>query len=98
MSSSYVQLIADVRSANPAAIRALLGELVDGTISETPTGLHVEGRMVGTEPREVNRQLLSALRSTERRTTLRAEWTFCGVIHRFFDCVPKGTRAVSSDS
>ncbi|MGO8871128.1 MAG: hypothetical protein ACLQPH_06945 [Acidimicrobiales bacterium] len=50
------------------------------------------GRCEGSDPRALNRELLSALRRVERRTRLRAEWTANGVIHRFFDYVPKGSR------
>jgi len=51
--------------------------------------------MDGTDARDVNRRLLSALRQAEKKTRLRAEWTSDGHIHRFFDYVPKSTRPVA---
>jgi hypothetical protein len=48
--------------------------------------------MEGTDARDVNRRLLSALRRAERRTRLRAEWTAGGTTYRFFDYVPKAER------
>jgi hypothetical protein len=75
----------------------LLEQLVGGIVTETPDGFHVDVWMEGEDVREVNRQLLSALRRVERRTRLRAEWTANGVTHRFFDYVTKGTRRVSPD-
>jgi len=54
-----------------------------------PEGLHVEGAIEGTDARDVNRRLLSALRRVEKRTRLRAEWTAGGTTYRFFDYVPK---------
>jgi hypothetical protein len=58
-------------------------------------GFHVDTWMEAEDIREVNRQLLSALRRVERRTRLRAEWTAGGVTYRFFDYVLKGTRRTS---
>jgi hypothetical protein len=43
--------------------------------------------MVGVEARELNRQLLSAMRRVEKRTRLRATWTFDGVTEKYFDYV-----------
>ncbi|MGO9584198.1 MAG: hypothetical protein ACLP36_15485 [Acidimicrobiales bacterium] len=85
-------LIADVSSDTPGAIGSLLEELIDGTVTATPDGFHVDGFMRGSDARELNRFLLSALRRVERRTRLRAEWTANGETNRFFDYVPKGTR------
>jgi hypothetical protein len=85
-------LVADVSSENLGAIGPLLRELVGGTVTETVDGLHVDGQMRGSDARELNRFLLSAMRRVERRTRLRAEWTGSGETHRFFDYVPKGTR------
>jgi len=49
--------------------------------------------MEGTDARDVNRRLLSALRRVEKRTRLRAERAAGGgTIYRFFDCVPKSER------
>jgi hypothetical protein len=89
-------LVGDVSSDDMAAVRPVLARVVGrAAVTETPDGLHVEGVMDGTDAREVNRRLLSALRRAEKRTRLRAEWTGGSHIHRFFDYVPKSTRAAS---
>jgi len=85
-------LVADVSSNSPDAIETLLKGLVDGTVTSTLDGFHVDGWMRGSDARELNRFFLSALRRVERRTRLRAEWTANGETQRFFDYVPKGTR------
>ena len=85
-------LVADISSQTPEAIESLLIDLVDGSVTPTKDGFHVEGWMRGPDARELNRFLLSALRRVERRTRLRAEWTGEGETQRFFDYVPKGTR------
>jgi hypothetical protein len=87
-----VRLVAEVSSDRLEAVRPVLEQLIQGTVSATPSGLHVEGWMLGAEPRELNRQLLSALRRVERKTRLRAEWDSGGVTHRFFDYVLKSSR------
>src|ERR1019366_2908326 len=97
MSTLGFHLVGNVSSDSPGAIESLLRQLVDGTVSKTPDGFDVDGWFEGTDPRELNRDLLSALRRVERRTRLRAEWTADGVTHRFFDYVPKGTRPASPD-
>jgi len=97
VSQKRTRLVADVSSDRLSAIRPVLQQLVQGTITDTPTGLHVEGWMEGNEPREMNRQLLSALRRVERRTRLRSEWTAGGVVSRFFDYVPKGASRATQD-
>ena len=86
------RLDGEVSSENLIAIRPLLTELTGGQVTTTPKGLHVEGAMEGTDARDVNRRLLSALRRIERRTRLRAEWTGGGITYRFFDYVPKSER------
>jgi hypothetical protein len=92
------RLTGEVSSDDPAAVRPVLAQMLGPAgVAETPGGLHVEGVLDGADAREVNRRLLSALRRAEKRTRLRAEWTGGGLICRFFDYVPKGTRAVSPD-
>lgn len=86
-------VIADVSSYNLAAVRPVLYQVVDSAaVIETGDGLRVQGFMDGDEARDVNRQLLSALRRAEKKTRLRAEWTADGYVHRFFDYVPKSMR------
>jgi hypothetical protein len=90
---TWFNVIADVSSDNLAAVRPVLLHIIDGAaITDTADGLHVRGIMDGTDARDVNRRLLSALRQAEKKTRLRAEWTAGGQIHRFFDYVPKSTR------
>lgn len=89
-------LVAEVSSDSPAAIRSVLGQFVGDAVTATPEGFHVDGWVEGADARELNRELLSALRRVERRTRLRAEWTAGGVTRRFFDYVPKGTRPAGS--
>ncbi len=69
------RLNGDVSSENLAAIGPLLAQLLDGQVTPTQDGLHIDGVMEGDDARDVNRRLLSALRRVERRTRLRAEWT-----------------------
>jgi hypothetical protein len=95
--NSAFHLIAEVSSDSPDAIGPVLEQLVGGTVAKTPEGFHVDSWMEGTDSRELNRELLSALRRVERRTRLRAEWTANGVTDRFFDYVQKGTRLASPD-
>jgi hypothetical protein len=88
-------LAGDVSSDDLAAIRPVLTEIFGPeAVHETQDGLHVDGVMDGTDARDVNRRLLSALRRAEKRTRLRAEWTGGGHIVRFFDYVPKSTRDI----
>ena len=98
MSEQSFGLVADVSSDDPVAIEPLLRQLVGGKITTTVDGFHIEASMTGTSARDLNRGLLSALRRSERRTRLRAEWTSAGVTHRFFDYVPKGTRPETDSS
>jgi hypothetical protein len=94
VSSHSFDLVADVSSADSAAIEPLLRGLVNGEISPTADGFHVEAMLYGESAQDLNRLLLSALRRVERRTRLRAEWTADGVTERFFDYVPKGRRSM----
>jgi hypothetical protein len=86
------RLNGEVSSENLSAIRPLLTQVTGGHVTATAAGLRVEGAMEGTDARDVNRRLLSALRRIEKRTRLRAEWTAGGTTYRFFDYVPKSER------
>jgi hypothetical protein len=86
------RLNGEVSSENLSAVQPLLAQLTGGQVTPTPDGLHVKGAMEGTDARDVNRRLLSALRRVEKRTRLRAEWTAGGTTYRFFDYVPKSER------
>jgi hypothetical protein len=86
------RLNGEVSSENLGAIRPLLVQLLDGQVTPSPDGLHLDAVMDGEDARDVNRRLLSALRRVERRTRLRAEWTADGVTYRFFDYALKSER------
>jgi hypothetical protein len=86
------RLNGEVSSDNLSVIQPLLVQFTGGQVTSTPGGLHVEGAMEGTDARDVNRRLLSALRRVEKRTRLRAEWTADGTTYRFFDYVAKSER------
>ncbi len=88
-------LVADVSTASPQSVGALLDRLFPAGVTATAAGFRIVARVDGDTARDLNRDLLSALRREERRTRLRAEWTSAGVTERFFDYVPKGTRAAS---
>ena len=87
-----LRLNGEVSSENLSAIEPLLTQITGGQVTATVAGLHVEGAMEGTDARDVNRRLLSALRRIEKRTRLRAEWTAGGTTYRFFDYVLKSER------
>ena len=97
MMSRPFHLTAEVSSDSLTAIRPVLKQIVGGTITDAPNGFHVDAWIEGTDPRELNRDILSALRRVERRTRLRSEWTADGVTHRFFDYVLKSTRPALPD-
>jgi hypothetical protein len=86
------RLNGNVSSENLSAVGPVLAQLVDGQVTSTPDGWHLDGLMEGDDARDVNRRLLSALRRVERRTRLRAEWTADGVTYRFFDYSLKSER------
>jgi hypothetical protein len=88
-------VMADVSSDSLAAVRPVLFQVIDSAaVIDTADGLRLQGFMDGTDARDVNRRLLSALRRVEKKTRLRADWTADGYVHRFFDYVPKSTRPV----
>jgi hypothetical protein len=66
VAEDQVLVVAEVSSEALPAVERALGELVEGVISWNPRGLHVEARMVDGNPRDLNRQVLSALRRVER--------------------------------
>ncbi len=87
-------LVARVSTEHPAAVRRVLKELLPaGRIVRSDDGFRIEATVRGHSARDLNRNLLSALRRIERRTRLRAEWTAGRTTERFFDYVPKGSRA-----
>ena len=86
-------LVANINTEDPAKIEKALSELVGvNAILRTEDGFKVKTTMEGVSAREMNRSFLSALRSVEKKTTLRSEWTCDHTTERFFDYVPKGIR------
>jgi hypothetical protein len=74
-------------------VKRALDELVPkGSITRAEEGFLIEAELRGASARELNRNLLSALRQVERKTRVGAEWTSRGTTERFFDYVSKGTR------
>jgi hypothetical protein len=86
-------LVAAISTTNSTAVKRVLDELAPkGSITTAGRGFIVKAEFRGTSARELNRTLLSALRRVERKTRLRAEWTYGSTTERFFDYVPKGTK------
>jgi hypothetical protein len=80
------------RSDARTILHALEQMSAKGSVTKEGDEFVVEAEMEGASARELNRTLLSALRKVEKRTTLRAEWTFeDGTSERFFDYVLKKT-------
>ena len=99
MQAKNFKLEARVSTDSPALVKPVLEKLITkGTVKpgSTPGEFLVEAEMTGMSARDLNRSLLSALRTTEKRTRLRAEWTSAGVTEKFFDYVPKGVSSLSS--
>ena len=76
----------------PEIKEALDALITDGSCEPTADGFAVTATMTGDSARDLNRAFLSALRKVEKKTRLRAEWTYGSTTERFFDYVPKGTR------
>lgn len=96
MSIHGFALVADVSSADPAAIEPLRHALVGGEFTVTADGFRVAATLSGESAQDLNRSLLSALRRIDRRTRLRSAWTLDGITERFFDYVSKGSRPAST--
>jgi hypothetical protein len=94
MAQRKFRLRANVSSDNPSAVKPALERLLadKGIIRATEQGFEVEAELEGESAQDLNRMILSELRRAEKRTRIRAEWTSGGIIERFFDYVPKGTR------
>ncbi len=84
-------LKASVSSDNPDAILTALVEKVgEEHVKQEGTNFIVETTFVGSDPKDLNRELLSSLRRVEKKTRLRTEWVDeDGTIYSFFDYVLK---------
>ena len=87
-------LSARISSDNPSAIKPALERAIGsvGTIKPIEDGFEVKATLKGESAKDLNRMLLSEMRRVEKKTRIRAEWTFENTTERFFDYVPKGTR------
>ena len=93
MVNKRFKLAARVSSSSPQAIRPVLKKFITkGSIKKQNDEFVIESAMRGSDAKELNRTLLSALRRAEKKTRLRAEWTSeNGTTLRFFDYVLKKT-------
>lgn len=93
--SSTFKLSARVSTDSPPRIAPVLEKLfpkraVTERGGEFVIETSIETNKEGENAKDLNRELLSALRKVERKTRLRAEWTSTeGVTYRFFDYVLK---------
>lgn len=88
------RLKARVDTDDPRTLRPVLENLVarrSGSLRQSDKGFEVELAWEGASARDLNRELLSELRRSVKKTRLRSEWTAGGTTEKFFDYVPKGT-------
>lgn len=85
------RLSAKVSSDAPDAVKSVLEGIVGkGSVRMEGPDFLVEAEMEGSDAKDLNRSLLSALRRAEKKTRLRAEWKADdGTTYRFFDYVLK---------
>ena len=93
MAEKEFKLHAKVSSDNPQAVRHVLEKMLNSRdrIKSTADGFEIEANQKGEEARDLNRSLLSAMRKVEKKTRLRAEWTYEDKTERFFDYALKTT-------
>ncbi|MFZ0963016.1 MAG: hypothetical protein WAO35_19290 [Terriglobia bacterium] len=91
MAEKKFSLVGRISTDNPTAINTLLKQAIpQGSVEQTEANeFLVKAEFSGKDARELNRSLLSELRRVEKKTRLRAEWTYGKVTERFFDYVPK---------
>ena len=86
------KLKARVNRSDARTIGQALEQLAaKGSVSKEGDEFVVEAEMEGSNAKELNRTLLSALRKVNKRTTLRAEWISGDTSERYFDYVLKKT-------
>ena len=93
MVNKRFRLKARVSSSSPQAVRPVLKKFIaKGSVKKADDEFVIETETQGSNAKELNRLLLSALRKAEKKTRLRAEWTSDdGTTLRFFDYVLKKT-------
>ncbi|HEY5241441.1 MAG TPA: hypothetical protein VIJ22_08250 [Polyangiaceae bacterium] len=90
MSLRTFRLSATVSCSNLDGVRAPIERVLgpEARVERTDQGLRIEAdAVVGVDARELNRQLLSAMRGVEKATRLQSEWTADGTTESFFDYV-----------
>jgi len=92
-SSKKFELTARVNSSNPKAIEPVLKKFFEknGNVTREGEDFVVKAKLTGASAKDLNRDLLSELRRTEKKTRLRAEWSNEKTTQRFFDYVLKKT-------
>jgi hypothetical protein len=86
------RLSARVSSTSPYAVEPILRRMITkGSVRKEDGDFVVEAEIEGASAKELNRALLSALRRTEKKTRIRAEWTSGKTTERYFDYVLKKT-------
>jgi len=89
------KLKARVNRSDARTIRQALDRLAaKGVVRKESDEFLVEAEMEGATAKELNRMLLSALRKVQKRTTLRAEWTYGNTTERYFDYVLKNKKTI----
>jgi hypothetical protein len=93
MVNKRFRLTARVSSSSPQTIKPVLEKFITkSSVKKEDDEFVIETEMQGSNAKELNRSLLSALRKAEKKTRLRAEWTSNdGTTLRFFDYVLKKT-------
>ena len=91
MAAGRFKLAARISSDAPDAVKPVLEQLLPKGSFRTEGGEFVVSvELEGNDPKEMNRNLLSAIRRAEKRTRMRSEWTSeDGFTYRFFDYVLK---------
>lgn len=85
------ELRASVSSENLSAVLPVVQKIVgqNGSVEMTDNTIEVIATLSGEDSKDLNRELLSALRRVEKRTRLRAEWISNDEVERYFDYVLK---------
>jgi flagellar motor switch protein FliM len=96
MAQNRFKLSASISSDDPAAIKPVLEQLLGNEGSTTPTddGFEVTAELEGESAKDLNRTILSGLRTAVKKTRMRAEWTSGNTVEKFFDYVLKTTRTI----
>lgn len=87
------ELYAKISSSNPSAIEPVLRKFFEnkGTLTREGDDFVIKASLEGNSAKDLNRALLSELRRAEKKTRLRAEWSYNKTTERFFDYVLKKT-------